>query len=215
MCNDCTGSGSALCISCKYLKQFDYCVDNCYPLFYPDSNQICQQCHEQCRDSCYGPTAADCKVCLSFKVYLEDTDNQHRFNCTKKCPDDKKYHVESNDPYDEGVIVCDGASHPKVQARCTEDKAYAELMKNLAITGGVKVFVAIVVVLGVFLRRRFIQNRENMPNGTTRVTEFQNELYLRYPLLFCNGRLVLWSINNGSYKLLHNSQVDIYNNYNI
>lgn len=108
-------------------------------------------------------------------MYWEDTDNQHRFTCTKKCPDDKKYHVESNDPNDEGLIVCAGASHPKVQARFTEDKADAELMKNLAITGGVIVFVAIVVVLGVFLRRWFIQNRENMPNGTTRMTEFQNE----------------------------------------
>ncbi|XP_063411698.1 epidermal growth factor receptor-like [Mytilus trossulus] len=174
MCNDCTGAGPAHCITCKYLKQFDYCVENCYPLFYPDLNQICQQCHEQCRGSCFGPSASDCKACLSFKVYWEDTYNPHKFNCTKTCPDDKKYHVASDDPY-EGIIVCASASHPKVQTRFKADKAEAELLKNIAITGGVIVFVAFVVVLGILLRRRFQQNRANVPNGTTRMTGFQNE----------------------------------------
>ncbi|VDI13047.1 Hypothetical predicted protein [Mytilus galloprovincialis] len=85
-------------------------------------NQICQQCHEQCRGSCFGPLASDCKACLSFKVYWEDTYNPHRFNCTKTCPEDKKYHVASDDPY-EGLIVCASASHPKVQTRFKADKA--------------------------------------------------------------------------------------------
>ncbi|VDI68897.1 epidermal growth factor receptor [Mytilus galloprovincialis] len=176
MCNDCTGAGSAYCITCRFVKQFGYCVENCYPLFYPASNQMCQQCHEQCRGSCFGPSASDCKACLSFKVYWDDTDNPHRFNCTKTCPDAKKYHVESDDFNDEGLIVCASASHPKVQTRFKADKAEAELMKNLVITGGVIVFVATAVVLGVLLRRRFQQNRENMSNGTTRMTAFENEV---------------------------------------
>ncbi|CAG2246712.1 EGFR [Mytilus edulis] len=179
MCNDCTGAGPAYCITCRFVKQFGYCVENCYPLFYPASNQMCQQCHEQCRGSCFGPSASDCKACLSFKVYWDDTDNPHRFNCTKTCPDAKKYHVESDDFNDEGLIVCASASHPKVQTRFKADKAEAELMKILVITGGVIVFVATGVVLGVLLRRRFQQNRENMSNGTTRMTAFENENEIR------------------------------------
>lgn len=84
MCNDCTGAGSAYCITCRFVKQFGYCVENCYPLFYPASNQMCQQCHEQCRGSCFGPSASDCKACLSFKVYWDDTDNPHRVSKVDK-----------------------------------------------------------------------------------------------------------------------------------
>lgn len=89
----------------------------------------------------------------------------------------------------------------------------AELINNLVITGGVIVFVAIVVVFGVYLRRKFIQKRENMPNGITRMREFQNEVYCMYPILFLNDRWVHWSIYYGPYKLLHITQVDIFFNY--
>lgn len=51
-----------------------------------------------------------------------------QFNCTKTCPDDQKYHVESDDPY-EGLIVCASASHPKVQTRVTADKAEYVVVK--------------------------------------------------------------------------------------
>ncbi|XP_063410960.1 epidermal growth factor receptor-like isoform X3 [Mytilus trossulus] len=177
MCTDCTGSGSAHCITCKYLKQFDYCVDKCYPIFYPDSNNICQGCHEQCRDSCYGPSAADCNSCKNFKVYWDDTENLHRFNCTEKCPEDKSHHVESEDVNDEGLIVCAGASHPRVQARLNADRD-AEKKKILAIAvptvGGI-LLVAVLLVLFAYYWKQRAKSQEKTAILTARMTGYEDE----------------------------------------
>jgi hypothetical protein len=74
--NDTLFSDASNCLTCKYYLQSEHCVQNCYPFYYSDAQDVCQQCNEQCRGGCYGPTAEDCTACKNFKVYSDDPEKE-------------------------------------------------------------------------------------------------------------------------------------------
>ena len=76
LCTECKGSDASNCLTCKFYLQSEHCVQNCYPFYYSDAQDVCQQCNEQCRGGCYGPTAEDCTACKNFKVYSDDPEKE-------------------------------------------------------------------------------------------------------------------------------------------
>lgn len=135
MCDGCFQGSNVHCIKCKYVKQDSACRLSCLNMFYPDENKECQQCHEECRGGCYGPSKTQCNACNNFKVYLDKaswTDNHNnctdpgvscrQFNCTKTCPSDMTYTIK--DPLSDGetTTLCVDESHPEVAARLAQQE---------------------------------------------------------------------------------------------
>ena len=177
LCTECKGSDASNCLTCKFYLQSEHCVQNCYPFYYSDAQDVCQQCNEQCRGGCYGPTAEDCTACKNFKVYSDDPEKEKQFNCTAVCPPDKNYHVESNDINDEGLIVCADGNHPMVQARMLADRD-AEKKKILSIAvptiGGSLLIAFLLVLFGYYWRQR-AQSQEKTAILTARMTGYEDE----------------------------------------
>jgi len=74
-----------ICTKCIYPKVMDNgkCVDHCPPEKYADSNEVCQFCHEACKE-CFGGTNSECKTCNSALGYLMIGANKCDFmTCTK------------------------------------------------------------------------------------------------------------------------------------
>lgn len=174
LCKDCTGSDAAHCITCRYYKQFDHCVDECQPFYYADMNGTCQNCDSQCREGCNGPTSSQCKACKNFKVISEDDEN--RFTCVSECPPEKSHQVQSANP-DEGRIVCAGSDHPEVRARIEQDKD-AEKKRILTIVlptcGGV-ILTALLLVLFAYYWRQRAKSQEKTAILTARMTGYEDE----------------------------------------
>uniref|UniRef100_A0A8C4QW65 receptor protein-tyrosine kinase n=2 Tax=Eptatretus burgeri TaxID=7764 RepID=A0A8C4QW65_EPTBU len=67
----CFGQGSMNCSQCRHYKEGPHCVEECPEGMpgargeliykYPDHNNVCQPCHPNCTQRCYGPTLNDCK----------------------------------------------------------------------------------------------------------------------------------------------------------
>jgi hypothetical protein len=104
-------------------------------MFYKDENQECQQCHEECRGGCYGPSQTECHACNNFKVYLDkeswngkkenctDPDYMCRqFNCTKTCPPDMHYREKDDMSDEETTTLCVDETHPSVARRLSQAK---------------------------------------------------------------------------------------------
>ena len=135
MCDGCHLGGNVNCIKCKYVKQDGACRRSCMNMFYPDGNKECQQCHEECRGGCHGPSQIECNACNNFKVYLDkeswngqkenctDADYICRpFNCTHTCPTELPFTEKDQALEGEGTTVCVDESHPIVARRLTQKR---------------------------------------------------------------------------------------------
>ncbi|XP_022236538.1 epidermal growth factor receptor-like, partial [Limulus polyphemus] len=92
LCKTCTSYGVHISMcECMNYSSGQQCTAECPRDHYP--NQIsrrCIKCASECR-GCYGPTAANCRACRNYRVYLDE--NQTVFNCTASCPLDKPVKV--------------------------------------------------------------------------------------------------------------------------
>lgn len=60
---------------------FRLCISSCPPRSYPDSQGVCQPCHESC-DTCTGSGQSNCLACSPGHVRVIDLDF-----CMQQCPD--------------------------------------------------------------------------------------------------------------------------------
>uniref|UniRef100_T1IN09 Protein kinase domain-containing protein n=1 Tax=Strigamia maritima TaxID=126957 RepID=T1IN09_STRMM len=75
----CWGVGPNECLSCANFKLSDTCIESCDISLgiYDSGNKICEQCHDECEQTCTGPGPANCSEC---KHVVDGP------NCLAKCP---------------------------------------------------------------------------------------------------------------------------------
>lgn len=190
MCDGCFQGSNVNCIKCKYVKQDSACRLSCLNMFYPDENKECQQCHEECRGGCYGPSETQCNACNNFKVYLDKaswTDNHNnctdpgvscrQFNCTKTCPSDMTYTIK--DPLSDGetTTLCVDESHPEVAARLAQQEDDNKKKTSIilgSVIGGVVLLAAALVLFGYCWCQR-AKAQEKTAILTAKMTGYEDE----------------------------------------
>nr|XP_022328410.1 epidermal growth factor receptor-like isoform X3 [Crassostrea virginica] len=194
MCDGCHLGGNVNCIKCKYVKQDGACRRSCMNMFYPDGNKECQQCHEECRGGCHGPSQIECNACNNFKVYLDkeswngqkenctDADYICRpFNCTHTCPPELPFTEKDQALEGEGTTVCVDESHPIVARRLTQkrndDKRKEQEKTSIIVgstVGGVVLLAGALVLFGYCWCQR-AKAQEKTAMLTAKMTGYDDE----------------------------------------
>ncbi|XP_077997222.1 receptor tyrosine-protein kinase erbB-4-like isoform X2 [Glandiceps talaboti] len=125
----CSGSGADNCTTCKHVKDGPFCKAECPLGKYVDENDLCQECHENCRkdgDSggCVGPeNTIGNNGCIACEQVLLDIDS-NLIRCMEKeipCPDRHFEQFSLSGPY-AGSRVCQ-ACHDQCLS-CTSKGPY-------------------------------------------------------------------------------------------
>ncbi|WAR10031.1 EGFR-like protein [Mya arenaria] len=100
MCLTCSTEGVANCPDCRYyryenLRKYSTCVESCPKFHYPEQKD-CSPCHNECLNSCTGPTSMDCDNCRKFKI-ITSVENG-TFKCVEECPASLPFLVDDTDP---------------------------------------------------------------------------------------------------------------------
>ncbi|XP_022103500.1 epidermal growth factor receptor-like [Acanthaster planci] len=124
-CLGCYGAGPSSCRICKKYKREQECADECFAHQFPNLDNICQNCHRECRTCSGGSSPYDCIRCRHFEVL--ESENTY---CAKECPpdypyDDRKSHCVASCPENQYVNkatnVC-MACHQQCLGGCFNDQ---------------------------------------------------------------------------------------------
>ncbi|XP_061163896.1 epidermal growth factor receptor-like isoform X2 [Saccostrea echinata] len=194
MCDGCHQGSNLHCIKCKYVKQDGACRKSCINMFYANEDKECEQCHEECRGGCYGPSQIECQACNNFKVYLDNeswngkkencTDADYicrQFNCTKTCPLDMPYREKDDMAEEETTTLCVDHTHPLVMKKQEDEKAkkskeLAERIKIIVAStvGGIVVLAGALVLFGYCWCQR-AKSQEKTAILTAKMTGYDDE----------------------------------------
>ncbi|XP_048773673.2 epidermal growth factor receptor-like isoform X3 [Ostrea edulis] len=96
---DCVGAGPGNCTKCRHftIKHRDKsitCLNQCPEMFYPNENNTCLPCHDNCAEGCTGPSdivgEGGCNTC-ELGIEFKELDGKSRFRCmldseSQRCP---------------------------------------------------------------------------------------------------------------------------------
>ncbi|XP_052813667.1 epidermal growth factor receptor-like isoform X2 [Mya arenaria] len=173
MCLTCSTEGVANCPDCRYyryenLRKYSTCVESCPKFHYPEQKD-CSPCHNECLNSCTGPTSMDCDNCRKFKI-ITSVENG-TFKCVEECPASLPFLVDDTDPDKPTMTVCAADDHPTVllrKAKSKEEERKKILSIAIPTVGGVLLLGLLLTLFGYYWRQRE-RAKENTMKLTTKM----------------------------------------------
>ncbi|XP_074662083.1 epidermal growth factor receptor-like [Tubulanus polymorphus] len=166
MCRTCTSAGDYNCPRCKYYRFQSRCISRCPEGTYAEPDEvgdlICRNCHDECKRGCTGKSTTDCKLCLHFRVDIDDPGKDRKINCTAKCPKTHPYTDADKETGEDVCLVTMPASMSVVIG---------------SVTGAVFLIIIGIGVIAYYCRLRAL-SKENALKLTARLSGYTDDVPL-------------------------------------
>ncbi|EGD72409.1 protease PC6 isoform A [Salpingoeca rosetta] len=103
-CDGCIGAGPGACLRCKHVSHDGTCLASCPVHMYATERSVCEECHPECADVCFGPSDRQCFEAAADVSATEPSCKSVHLGqqCLSECP------VSHYEDIDFACQACDG-----------------------------------------------------------------------------------------------------------